>query len=320
MPESTEIMKRQKYYSSGSSYGSSNSSSEADDNEKDEDQNKKREKQVTYNLKQSNHYKLIQPSSKLNSSSLAVTWRSMELKSLNSIKDLGPNEPLCVRRPRFYPTSFPSQTSLGLDPTIPFRVCKWETKGVWLKDLCSLLFHISKSSLSPKFLHESLNLCLMVDRLICWWHSLLSPNILSFRSPLCHSFCFIFSPISKNVCLSLGIWIECICEPHNCEIVEVLFPPISSRVSTSVRTLVYRKYPGEPPTSFSVSFLPAALFCFLPLFLSPFSLSFIPFSIPNVQCCVCDSSFIPRCPAWYWCCPGSFGCRFLMLSPVQDFS
>jgi len=95
MPESTEIMKRQKYYSSDSSYGSSNSSSESDENEKDEYQNKKREKQVTYNLKQSNHYKLIQPSSKLNSSSLAVMWRSMELKSLNSIKDLGPNEPLC---------------------------------------------------------------------------------------------------------------------------------------------------------------------------------------------------------------------------------
>ncbi|XP_055441317.1 tubulin polyglutamylase TTLL7 isoform X1 [Bubalus kerabau] len=65
MPESTEIMKRQKYYSSDSSYGSSNSSSEADDNEKDEYQNKKREKQVTYNLKQSNHYKLIQPSSSI---------------------------------------------------------------------------------------------------------------------------------------------------------------------------------------------------------------------------------------------------------------
>ncbi|XP_033287464.1 tubulin polyglutamylase TTLL7 isoform X5 [Orcinus orca] len=65
MPESTEITKRQKYYSSDSSYGSSSSSSESEENEKEEYQNKKREKQVTYNLKQSNHYRLIQPSSSI---------------------------------------------------------------------------------------------------------------------------------------------------------------------------------------------------------------------------------------------------------------
>ncbi|XP_066899806.1 tubulin polyglutamylase TTLL7 isoform X7 [Kogia breviceps] len=64
MPESTEITKRQKYYSSDSSYGSSSSSSESEENEK-EYQNKKREKQVTYNLKQSNHYRLIPPSSSI---------------------------------------------------------------------------------------------------------------------------------------------------------------------------------------------------------------------------------------------------------------
>ncbi|XP_039694617.1 tubulin polyglutamylase TTLL7 isoform X1 [Pteropus medius] len=65
MPESTEIMRRQKYCSSDSSYDSSSSSSESDENEKEEYQNKKREKQVTYNLKQSNHYKLIQQSSSI---------------------------------------------------------------------------------------------------------------------------------------------------------------------------------------------------------------------------------------------------------------
>lgn len=86
MPESTEITKRQKYYSSDSSYGSSSSSSESEENEKEEYQNKKREKQVTYNLKQSNHYRLIQPSSKLISSNLVVMWQIMELKLLNSIK------------------------------------------------------------------------------------------------------------------------------------------------------------------------------------------------------------------------------------------
>ncbi|CAK6441284.1 unnamed protein product [Pipistrellus nathusii] len=63
MPESTEVMKRQKYYSSDSSYDSSESSSESDENE--EYQNKRREKQVTYNLKQSNHFKIFQPSSSI---------------------------------------------------------------------------------------------------------------------------------------------------------------------------------------------------------------------------------------------------------------
>lgn len=85
MPESTEMMRRQKYCSSDSSYDSSSSSSESDENEKEEYQNKKREKQVTYNLKQSNHYKLIQQSSKLISSNLII-WRIMELKWWNSIK------------------------------------------------------------------------------------------------------------------------------------------------------------------------------------------------------------------------------------------
>ncbi|XP_059545041.1 tubulin polyglutamylase TTLL7 isoform X3 [Myotis daubentonii] len=63
MPESTEVMRRQKYYSSDSSYDSSDSSSESDENE--EYQSKRREKQVTYNLKQSNHCKIFQTSSSI---------------------------------------------------------------------------------------------------------------------------------------------------------------------------------------------------------------------------------------------------------------
>lgn len=63
MPESTEMMRRYKYYSSDSSYDSSDSSSESDENE--EYQNKRREKHVAYNLKQSNHYKVLQPSSSM---------------------------------------------------------------------------------------------------------------------------------------------------------------------------------------------------------------------------------------------------------------
>ncbi|KAF0877575.1 TTLL7 polyglutamylase, partial [Crocuta crocuta] len=65
MPETSEVLRRQKYYSSDSSYDSSSGSSESDENDKEEYQNKKREKQVTYNLKQSNHYKLIQQSSSI---------------------------------------------------------------------------------------------------------------------------------------------------------------------------------------------------------------------------------------------------------------
>ncbi|XP_020041206.2 tubulin polyglutamylase TTLL7 isoform X1 [Castor canadensis] len=60
MPESTEIMKKQKYCSSDSSYDSSSSSSEFEENEKEDCQDKKREKQVPYTLKHTNNCKLIQ--------------------------------------------------------------------------------------------------------------------------------------------------------------------------------------------------------------------------------------------------------------------
>lgn len=124
MPESSEVMKRQKYYSSDSSYDSSSGASESEDNEKEEYQNKNREKQVVYNLKQSNNYKLIQQSSKLISSNF-IMWRIMERKLLNSIKDFGPNEPLsCVREPGLHPTSFPNLT--WAHHTIPSRGCKWK--------------------------------------------------------------------------------------------------------------------------------------------------------------------------------------------------
>uniref|UniRef100_A0A287D1T7 Tubulin tyrosine ligase like 7 n=1 Tax=Ictidomys tridecemlineatus TaxID=43179 RepID=A0A287D1T7_ICTTR len=64
MPESSEVMKKQKYCSSDSSYESSGSSSESDENE--EYQNKKGdEEQVPYDLKHSNHCKLVQQSNLL---------------------------------------------------------------------------------------------------------------------------------------------------------------------------------------------------------------------------------------------------------------
>lgn len=128
MPESSEMMKRQKYYSSDSSYGSSSSSSESEDNGKEEYQNKKREKQVTYNLKQSNHYKLIQQSSKLISSNVVVMWRITELKLSNSIKRPWAKWTL-VCEETWIPSHFLLQLDppLGLDPPIPFRVCKQKT-------------------------------------------------------------------------------------------------------------------------------------------------------------------------------------------------
>uniref|UniRef100_A0A250Y3F0 Tubulin polyglutamylase TTLL7 n=1 Tax=Castor canadensis TaxID=51338 RepID=A0A250Y3F0_CASCN len=73
MPESTEIMKKQKYCSSDSSYDSSSSSSEFEENEKEDCQDKKREKQVPYTLKHTNNCKLIQQASKLVSSNLVDT-------------------------------------------------------------------------------------------------------------------------------------------------------------------------------------------------------------------------------------------------------
>lgn len=118
MPESTEIMKRQKYCSSDSSYDSSNSSSETDENEKEENQNKKREKQVTYNLKQPNHYKLIQQSSKLTFSNLVVMWRIMELKVWNSIKESEAKRTLVMCETTWILSHFPNH------PTILYRVYK----------------------------------------------------------------------------------------------------------------------------------------------------------------------------------------------------
>ncbi|OWK05252.1 TTLL7, partial [Cervus elaphus hippelaphus] len=98
-PKSTEIMKRQKYYSSDSSYGSSNSSSESDENEKDEYQDKKREKQVTYNLKQSNHYKLIQPSSSIRRSVSCPRSISSQSPSCADIRPFSAQQVITASRP-----------------------------------------------------------------------------------------------------------------------------------------------------------------------------------------------------------------------------
>lgn len=98
MPESTEIMKKQKYYSSDSSCESSSSSSESDENEKEDYEHKKGDKQVTYNLKHSSHYKLIQQSSKSVSYTSVGTMKNYETEIVDlRKKSLGQTGPHLVQ-------------------------------------------------------------------------------------------------------------------------------------------------------------------------------------------------------------------------------
>ncbi|XP_060058232.1 tubulin polyglutamylase TTLL7 isoform X5 [Erinaceus europaeus] len=97
MPESTEIMRRQKYCSSDSSYDSSSSSSELD--EKEEYQNKKREKQVTYTFKQSNNYKLIQQSNSMRRSVSCPRSISAQSPTSADIRPFSAQQMFSVTRP-----------------------------------------------------------------------------------------------------------------------------------------------------------------------------------------------------------------------------
>uniref|UniRef100_G1PDN0 Tubulin tyrosine ligase like 7 n=1 Tax=Myotis lucifugus TaxID=59463 RepID=G1PDN0_MYOLU len=106
MPESTEVMRRQKYYSSDSSYDSSDSSSESDENE--EYQSKRREKQVTYDLKQPNHCKIFQTSSKIYESPFYMVGNSINYSSSPSL--IG-----SIRRSFSCPRSISSQSPCSAD-------------------------------------------------------------------------------------------------------------------------------------------------------------------------------------------------------------
>ncbi|XP_021567239.1 tubulin polyglutamylase TTLL7-like [Carlito syrichta] len=99
MPESTEIMKRQKYPSSDSSYDSSSSTSESDENEKEEYQNKKREKRVPYNLKNSGHYKLIQQPSCIRRSVSCPRSISAQSPSSGDTRPFSAQQVISVSRP-----------------------------------------------------------------------------------------------------------------------------------------------------------------------------------------------------------------------------
>ncbi|XP_020138253.1 tubulin polyglutamylase TTLL7 isoform X2 [Microcebus murinus] len=99
MPESSEIMKRQKYYSSDSSYDSASSCSESDENEKEEYQNKKREKEVTYNFKQPNHYKLIQQPSSMRRSVSCPRSISAQSPSRGDTRPFSAQQMISVPRP-----------------------------------------------------------------------------------------------------------------------------------------------------------------------------------------------------------------------------
>ncbi|XP_042539045.1 tubulin polyglutamylase TTLL7 isoform X1 [Dipodomys spectabilis] len=99
MPESTEIMKRQKYCSSDSSYDSSNSFSESDENEKEEYQEKKRENQVSYSFKLSNHCRLIQQSSTMRRSVSCPRSISTHSSSSGDTRPLSAQQVVSMSRP-----------------------------------------------------------------------------------------------------------------------------------------------------------------------------------------------------------------------------
>ncbi|KAM5256322.1 tubulin polyglutamylase TTLL7 isoform 2-T2 [Ctenodactylus gundi] len=96
MPDSTELLKRQKYYSSDSSYDDSSGSSESDENEKEEYQNKKREKQVAYNLK---NCKLIQPSNSMRRSVSCPRSISAHSRFSGDSRPFSAQQAIAVSRP-----------------------------------------------------------------------------------------------------------------------------------------------------------------------------------------------------------------------------
>lgn len=121
-----------------------------------------------------------------------------------------------------------------------------------------------------------------------------SPIFLSSWSPILYSIL-----TKKNVCVSLGIWLERqFCEAQNCEIAGVLFPPISIRakhVCEDFWNIASIQESNQPAAVLSSFWLP--LFSFFFYFLSHFLssiLSFIPslisevptilLSSPNVHC------------------------------------
>ncbi|XP_058434973.1 tubulin polyglutamylase TTLL7 isoform X3 [Marmota monax] len=98
MPESSEVMKKQKYCSSDSSYESSGSSSESDENE--EYQNKKGdEEQVPYDLKHSNHCKLVQQSNSMRRSVSCPRSISTHSPPMGDIRPVSAQQVISISRP-----------------------------------------------------------------------------------------------------------------------------------------------------------------------------------------------------------------------------
>lgn len=132
----------------------------------------------------------------------------------------------------------------------------------------------------------------------------------------------LYGHLFLKMCISLGIWLEHIYEPHNCEIVEVLFLPVFIGLHTQVRAFQDTACIQDSNQSAALlaSFLPSS-FLFLPLFLFTFSLSsilsFIPFFISNVFTILYSSPNVQYGIALF---SGSFGYCLPMLPPRQRFS
>lgn len=165
-------------------------------------------------------------------------------------------------------------------------------------------------------------------RLLCSLAPFSTPTpVLSL--PFGHQFYFICSPLFKNVCISLGTWLEHLCEPRNCEIVEVLFPPVFIRAEHLNQGF------GIPTASILDSNQPAALlasfspssFLFLTFFSHPlFLFHLVIHSFFDFRCV--HNSFICKFPVWYCCflrltwipLPHSASKAGLFLTPISPVS
>lgn len=140
--------------------------------------------------------------------------------------------------------------------------------------------------------------------LICWLHSLLRElcSLIPYPPPRFPSlsvtnFLLYAHLFFKNMCISWGIWLEHLCEPCNCEIVEVLFPPVFTRAKLFSEGFwdTASILDSNQPAALLV-FYPPSSFLFLPLFLFTFSLSSILSFLLWFQMCP-RFFFHPRMPS-----------------------
>lgn len=157
------------------------------------------------------------------------------------------------------------------------------------------------------FCMDFLKMCFLVDLRIALSFK---PKYSVIPSPTLSLILFyILAYFFLNVCISLGIWLECVCEPQNCGIVEVLFPPVSITGKHLPGLLVYRKWVFRRENKQLLHLLPFPLsFSLFLLFLPPFfsllqSPVFCSFFDPKAHCCVLHpqiSSAVLLLPKLHW--------------------